>query len=195
MNPLRIRNLLLLSVWATACLTGFLILWDYSFTPGETKGAPLKIPAEFKDGRFHLLMSIHPRCPCTKASLAELSRILAKTKGKMGVSILVYMPRGEQREWQNGDLLNESKSIPAVSILSDQNGKIAESLGMTTSGAVCLYDKKGNLRYSGGITASRGHEGDNHGKSIILSQVFGKTTGIVKGIVYGCPIQNNPTDS
>lgn len=140
-------------------------------------------------------MSIHPRCPCTKASLAELHRILAKTKGKMGVSILVYMPRGEQREWQNGALLNEAKSIPAVSILSDQIGKIAESLGMTTSGAVCLYDKDGNLRYSGGITASRGHEGDNHGKSIILSQVLGKTTGIEKGIVYGCPIQNNPTDS
>lgn len=102
---------------------------------------------------------------------------------------------GEQREWQNGALLNEAKSIPAVSILSDQIGKIAESLGMTTSGAVCLYDKDGNLRYSGGITASRGHEGDNHGKSIILSQVLGKTTGIEKGIVYGCPIQNNPTDS
>ena len=195
MNPSRIRNFWLLSVWAAACLTGFLILWDYSFTPGEIEEAPLKIPAEFKDGRFTLLMSIHPRCPCTKASLAELHRILAKTKGKMGVSILVYIPKGEQREWQNGSLLNEAKSIPDVSLFSDENGKIAESLGMTTSGAVCLYDKDGKLRYSGGITASRGHEGDNHGKSIILSQVFGKTKGIVKGIVYGCPIQNNPTDS
>jgi len=195
LNPLRIRNFLLLSVWATACLTGFLLLWNYSFTPGETEEAPLKIPSHFQDGRFHLLMSIHPRCPCTKASLAELHRILAKTKGKMGVSILVYMPRGEQREWQNGALLNEAKSISAVSIISDQNGKIAELLGMSTSGAVCLYDKDGNLRYSGGITASRGHEGDNHGKSIILSQVLGKTTGMEKGIVYGCPIQNNPTDS
>ena len=44
-----------------------------------------------------------------------------------------------------------------------------------TSGQVVVYDAKGALLFSGGITAARGHMGDNAGRDRITALLRGDT--------------------
>ena len=55
---------------------------------------------------------------------------------------------------------------------------------------VCLlvavvYDRSGTLIFSGGITGSRGHVGDNHGKRAVLAHPLA-TAGEQRHDVFGC---------
>ncbi len=58
---------------------------------------------------------------------------------------------------------------------------IGAELGSSTSGQVLLYDPSGRLAFSGGITAARGHVGDNAGSDAIV------------GLVMGWPVVNTST--
>ena len=51
--------------------------------------------------------------------------------------------------------------LPGLTIWDDEGGALARRFGVRTSGHVLLYDSKGRLLYSGGITPARGHRGDN----------------------------------
>jgi hypothetical protein len=71
----------------------------------------------------------------------------------------------------------------------DPDGILAVSLGNLTSGAVTLYDPMGILRYQGGITASRGHEGDNPGEEAVLQVLRGGQISHKSMPAFGCPIK------
>jgi hypothetical protein len=47
--------------------------------------------------------------------------------------------------------------------------------------------------FSGGITASRGHQGDNAGRAAITSLVLGEAHGpeLLRSPVYGCQLFDN----
>src|SRR5712691_5642885 len=59
-----------------------------------------------------------------------------------------------------------------------------------TSGQTVLYDSQGRLLFSGGITGSRGHSGDNAGRSSIVSLVNAGVADQKETIVFGCPLFN-----
>jgi hypothetical protein len=65
---------------------------------------------------------------------------------------------------------------------------LARQFHATTSGQTLLYSPAGSLMFSGGITAARGHEGDNVGESTIVALLTGKPTDVVRTPVFGCPI-------
>ena len=52
---------------------------------------------------------------------------------------------------------NGASAIPGVIVTPDVGGRIAARLGAKTSGHVLVYDENGVLKFSGGITAARGH--------------------------------------
>ena len=56
-----------------------------------------------------------------------------------------------------------------VDVICDEYDRERPSFGVATSGQVLLYDPNGELRYSGGITRSRGHPGANAGRAAIES--------------------------
>jgi hypothetical protein len=51
-----------------------------------------------------------------------------------------------------------------------------------------LYGPQGDLLFQGGITMSRGHEGDNPGRSALESLVRHKLFNQVRTSVYGCSL-------
>ena len=53
-------------------------------------------------------------------------------------------------------------------------------MGATTSGHVLLYDAGGVLRFAGGITDGRGHEGDNAGLDAALALLRGHVPEVDK---------------
>jgi hypothetical protein len=68
------------------------------------------------------------------------------------------------------------------------DGSLARQLGAETSGYVALYDANGRLLFSGGITRSRGHEGESAGRRTICALLAGEVVADPKTPVFGCPL-------
>ncbi len=185
------------AAWVPAVAFGIHILWNYSTTPGAPAAAPSDWPAnvslERSKARATLVMFAHPRCPCTGASLGELAIILAHAPGRLDADVFFYLPADKPATWAKTDLWRSAAAIPGVRVFVDREAAMALSFGAFTSGQTLLYDSRGRLRFKGGITASRGHSGDNAGRSAItalLQSEAGQSIGPVAATpVLGCSLR------
>ena len=63
------------------------------------------------------------------------------------------------------------------------------AFGARTSGQVLVYDEKGELRFSGGVTAERDHYGESTGHDAVEALLAGEgNPGCVKAPVFGCAL-------
>jgi hypothetical protein len=181
-------------VWGAAVSLGMLGMVRYQMTPGPTgQGAPHVWPAEVRDisqksGRFTLVMTLHPQCPCSRASLHELSQLLTRAGGRVDAHVLFVKPQGAAANWCDGDLWKQGNDLPGVTVSIDNDAKDASIFGATTSGQVMVYDPSGAIRFSGGITDGRGHEGDNTGLWAVLGLIRNGNKAVSTTPVYGCPL-------
>ena len=83
--------------------------------------------------------------------------------------------------------------INDVHAFEDINAQTAQTFGVYTSGQTLLYGSDGRLLFKGGITASRGHSGDNAGRTVITAlldgEVIAKNQLPVVTPVFGCSLQ------
>jgi hypothetical protein len=100
----------------------------------------------------------------------------------------MYKPSGVADEWAHTDLWYSAADIPGVTVVSDENGAEARCFSQETSGAAVLYDDKGRLLFTGGITASRGHWGDNDGLTAIVALLRGEGSDLKVTPVFGCSL-------
>jgi hypothetical protein len=135
-----------------------------------------------------LVMVAHPRCPCTRASMNELARIMARVQGKVRAYVLFLKPHNSDADWNDTDLRRSAAEIPGVTVLTDIDGVEAHRFGAETSGHTLLFDPTGRLLFSGGITESRGHAGGNAGESAIISLVTNHKSEHRSTFVFGCPL-------
>jgi hypothetical protein len=158
----------------------------FSAKPGavhEPGPAVAFLAAYRKSDRPLLVMAMHPRCPCTEASLGELSDLLARTQGACDALILRYQAPG----WPRGQAV-ENLGEARVPVIPDPEGKLAAGLGMETSGQCIFWDARGALRYYGGLTLSRGHRGRSPAQDAILVIVAGGNSTLKFAPVYGCSL-------
>jgi hypothetical protein len=130
----------------------------------------------------------HPHCPCTQASLHELRVLLAETRNNVSVIVVFIIPDGVPAGWEQGDLWNAATTMPGLRIIRDQGGREARQFGVAGSGHVLLYAPSGKLLFSGGITASRGHEGDNLGRFTVVSLILNGHASVRRTPVFGCSL-------
>lgn len=180
-------------IWLFAMAAGMVGLADYSTRAGVETTPPAVAPpaARGSSGKYQLLMFAHPRCPCTAASLAELSRVLARCGDRVDAQIWFYRPADQSDEWTRTALWRTAAAIPGVKTAVDIDGELADQFDARTSGSIALYDAGGTLRYHGGITASRGHEGDNLGKSALLGEILGTRSHVGGCPVFGCVLRRS----
>jgi hypothetical protein len=179
--------------WGAAILFGMFTVDQYQMTPGANAAAP---PARWPAGvtfphnttRSTLVMMLHPRCPCSRASLHELAELLARSTGRLDAHIIFVEPANAPADWLDGDLWQQAKTIPNVTISVDKDGRDAAAFDASTSGQIMVYDAAGIIRFSGGITDGRGHEGDNAGLQSILDLVRTGTSPVATTPVYGCSL-------
>ena len=81
-----------------------------------------------------------------------------------------------------------AEAIPNVRVLIDEGERETRIFNAQTSSLTLLYDRDGNLRFSGGITASRGHEGDNAGRRAVFEIVAREAAEKIETPVFGCPL-------
>ena len=134
-------------------------------------------------------MVAHPKCACTRASLNELRRLIARFEGlrqppELYLSLIV--PAGAKADWVDGPVLRNASSIRGLHVVLDPGGRFAARLGATTSGHVLVYGADDALLFSGGITSARAHEGDSAGQNAIVQALYGKTPPLRGSPVFGC---------
>lgn len=178
--------------WAALLLGGFGSLLAYEFRRGEqaapSAGAATVLAEWLGERPFQLVLALHPKCPCSRASVAELERLAAQCDGELDYLVLVAAPAGAGDDWLEAPLVRELREKLNATIVHDANGSLAGQLGMHTSGAVVLIDRAGETRFFGGITASRGHEGDSAGEDAIRDIVGGGSAPSSCSPVFGCPL-------
>jgi hypothetical protein len=190
------RNRLILTaagaLWLFIIGAGIGILWDYESTPGAAAATPDRWPAASRlkpaAGRATLVMSAHPHCPCTRASIGELARLMTQAQGRVTAYVVFVKPPGFSGEWVQSDLWASAAAIPGVIPVADGDGVEAGLFHSATSGQTVLYDAAGNLLFSGGITSARGHSGDNAGRTAIVSLLTGGEADKRDTPVFGCPL-------
>ena len=179
-------------MWLVATASGMSLVWDYEHSPGDPATAPERWPAasglEHSPDRATLVMVAHPRCPCTRASVHELARLMGRVAGRVTAHVLVVRPSDAPDGWEKNDLWRAAADIPGVDVIDDDDGAETSRFGALTSGQVVLYAASGRLLFAGGITASRGHEGDNTGRDALVALVTGTDDVPRATPVYGCAL-------
>ena len=188
------RKLLLSAVaflWLGAVAGGFAAAVRFEVTQGAPASLPREWPAAAPIARDAglptLLVFVHPRCPCTTATVGELARLLAHCGDKVRTVVLCYSDPALGPDWAHTGTWSQAAAIPGVAVREDPLGAAARAFGAATSGQVCLYSRDGELRFEGGITPSRGHAGDNRGADALAALLLGGT-GPDTSAVFGCSL-------
>jgi hypothetical protein len=190
-----LRDLLIGGTWLVLILGAMGLFTRYTEQAGEPATAPATWPEGTRirptPGQSTLLVLAHPMCPCTRATLADLARLLVRVPGKVATHVLFIRPVGASIDWEKSDLWDRARAIPGVEVVADPDGTEANRFGAATSGEALLYGPDGRLEFAGGITSSRGHEGDNPGADRIVSLVTTGSAELATAPVFGCPL-NTP---
>ena len=179
-------------VWAGSIGAGLRYMLYYEHTAGSSGAVPSAWPANStlsrSADRETLLVFAHPRCPCTRATMSELAEVMAHTQGKLNATVVFFAPPEAGHDWYDTDLHRKAAAIPGVTVVADHDAIEAKRFGVETSGHTMLFAVDGRLLFQGGITGSRGHEGDNAGENAIVAIVNGHSAPQDKTLVFGCSL-------
>jgi len=196
-QPSRWITRFLVGAWMLVLLAGMAILWRYEEAPcprvevpGSWPGASNLLAAADEPT---LVVFTHPCCPCSRATLAELSGLLPRYEGRLRTCVSSYRPSEPPPGWDESSVRSALENMPGAELIVDRDGREAALFGVATAGHVLLYGRKGELRYSGGITAACDHMRDNIGPTelerALGAEFAGDPPSPVRGVpVFGCSI-------
>lgn len=179
-----------LVLWGGGVAAGFYALELYDRTPGTGAGVIAQEPTvrpSAGQGRWALDIFIHPRCPCSRASLSELQALVRELPPDVAVRVLFVRPEGAAEGWERSSLWSQCREMDRVAVVIDVGGESARKAGATTSGHAVLFDATGRAAFRGGITAGRGRPGESVGRRAIRELVNGRPS-LREAPVFGCPL-------
>ena len=162
-------------LWLASATGGLWVLWAYDNKPGTAANPSPRWPATSRlapasDGPT-LVLFAHPQCSCSPASLGELAELLARVRTRPRTYVVFLKPSGVADGWERTALWQTAAQIENVTVVRDDDGLEAQRFSAATSGQTFLYDSRGVLQFSGGITSARGHAGDNAGRTALIALV------------------------
>lgn len=182
---------LLVLPWCIAVACGFSILITYSSMAGSGSDSPTNWPNGIElvhaNAGYTLLVFIHPKCPCTFATVSELERLVAEINHPCQIVFLLDCPRLKQAEWSRSALASRCNAFPGGRVVLDFDGEMATRFQAKNSGQCLLY-LKGKLLFQGGVTTERGHEGQSLGRIALRQMLSGQRTILRRTPVFGCEL-------
>jgi hypothetical protein len=179
-------------VWISLVFAGFTILENEEFTPAPSAVVAQSFPStsalKLDASHSTLLLFVHPQCSCTEATFRELDQLRSNTGKNLAVIIIFPVPAHVAAGWENGALWSEAKKMAGVQVYRDALGAETHRFGVITSGHTLLYSPTGQLLFSGGITMSRGHDGENPGVDAITRLIHGEYLTQRETPVFGCTL-------
>lgn len=172
--------------WCAAVVAALWCWGRYETTAGPTGAVAAKVDPSF-GGRWQLVVFVHPRCPCTRATLSETGEI-ARAAPDLMIRIVFVRPADAPDEWERTEQWTEAGRLPGVEVECDAGGREAVRLGAETSGHAVLLDPTGRVVFRGGLTRARGQQGISPGRRAVLDWIEGNQ-GAKEMPVFGCPLR------
>jgi hypothetical protein len=108
---------------------------------------------------------------------------------KPALDVLVYVPnQAAEASWMDAALVRDARALAGAVVRADLKGRESLRFGLTVSGQVALYSKRGELLFTGGVTQSRGHVGENAGRTAMMDLLAGRAPAVKSTPVFGCSI-------
>jgi len=170
-----------LVVWSFALATAYYaaMAWDYKAGLGSA-GLPKR---EMAIQKPLLIVVLHSQCPCSLATIENLINLPETDRSQLKIRLVFTGPN------QSDSKVNEESEVLAgVDREYLTESQVLSRYGARTSGQAYLYSRGGDLIFSGGLTDSRGIQGDSAGLLAIRETVAGRKC-IAKAPVYGCVLQ------
>lgn len=183
------------AIWFVGVTAAMLAVWSYKTTDNGSAQAPEQWPREstlaLDPSRPTLVMFSHPHCPCTKASLSELTRLADELGATVAIQIVLVRPADAGDGFEDGELRARAGKVPRATLVVDRDARESERFHAKTSGSVVLYSREGRLLFSGGITSARGHEGRAPSHDRIVAAVAGQLRETASAPTFGCALESN----
>jgi hypothetical protein len=182
-----------IALWLVAAAWGTKWLTEYSFAAGASgqpaETWPVDAGVSRADGIATLVLVLHPGCACSEATLSELGVILTQTTPHLR-AVIVFTDADPARPAATSALFKTAQTMPGVTVVRDRDGETLKKFHALTSGETRLYNTEGTLLFKGGITGSRGHPGENPGRSHIIAAVRNPSTtaSTFSTPVFGCAL-------
>ena len=129
MNRLRLATVTATVIWGLTVGIGYLALQLHGASPGQGGRVVELWPDQSRipltSGWPTLVIAAHPLCPCTRATVAELTRVLTRCAGKVEVYILILLPERAGHDWGPTDGLRRLGTMPGVHLIDDPGGEEA----------------------------------------------------------------------
>jgi hypothetical protein len=181
---------LVTTLWACAILACFAAVERHANQPAAVPPPGITWPVdsaiEPAPGQATALIFAHPKCPCTQASIQQFQRIEARHPGAFSTIVLFTIPESDQEDWTSTRLVQQAGNLRSARVVFDPGGREASRFRAAVSGQVLLFSKTGRLLYSGGVTAARGHEGDNAGQDAFEHALAHPDDPAAHFPIYGC---------
>lgn len=209
MRP-RLRTTLVLTgfalAWLSAAGIGMWALHRHDTAAGAAAAAPTDWPAGSSltrdASRYTLVIFLHPRCPCSRATVDVLTELVARAAAanvgqRLAITVCMDRPEGADESWDHTVLWRKASAVDGARLIADRDGIEADRFGAATSGQSMLYDPAGKLLFSGGLTESRGEAGESAGMDAILRDIGGAPDRAASAAtpVYGCELFVRRPDS
>lgn len=184
-----------IAVWLALIVAGSVYLKNYELAAapvvsGVADSWPRSSAIPRRYERPTLLFFIHPKCPCTRASLHELERTLRRLELSAAlhtdVWVIATVPDDADSSWLETDTVRNATELPGAQVYEDRSGVEAARFGATTSGTVMLFDAAGKRQYVGGVTVARGMEGANPASDALESVLRGQPSEAHELPTFGC---------
>ncbi|MGE3106750.1 MAG: hypothetical protein AB7G11_14840 [Phycisphaerales bacterium] len=137
---------------------------------------------------FLIVVAVHPRCPCTIATLENLRQLATECGPRLDVRVQMCVPAGASPDWSTGRAWDIAARIPHARIVVDTDARESLRIGARTSGSCVLYRRDGTPVFHGGITTLRGHVGMNSITDSIKRVVLEQATRATPAPVFGCAL-------
>lgn len=176
-----------------AATAGLLLVADYDSKPGHPACPPQQWPSGVSLARNPakptVMIFLHPRCPCSQASLYELTRLVHAERDKFEWHVVFVQPVEVAADWSQSDIWETAVANRDLQVVLDRGSVLAKQFGAQTSGQVLVYDRAGVLQFEGGITAGRGHVGDSAGRSLVQAIAAGQAPPRpAHCVTFGCSL-------
>lgn len=178
-------------VWGTAVLASVVVLWAYDKRPGSDisrtcSAWPANELIECDSDRPTAILFAHPKCPCTRSSLRQFADLVRGADAS--VLVVFYLPRNGDETWRQTENIELVASIPEAKLVWDIDGATALQFDATVSGQCFVFGPQESCLFAGGITVSRGHDGDNQGAAAFAACLTSTPNTTQVYPCYGCAL-------
>lgn len=184
------RWLILVCLWLGGLAVGVALVIDHDTRPGQANDGRLQWPAgtslRLSPTGKTLLMFLHPRCPCSQASVTELAQLLQNEQPRPRLYVVVPHENLAGPD-EVSRALEPVAALDDLSVVMDPEGTETRRFGSHTSGTLLVFDADGRCNYAGGLTSARGHVGPNMARDAAAAALHGLPHPDSMP-VFGCPL-------